>query len=110
MKRLVRRIGGQAAVEAMYCLPVMLLVYLVGANLWQITWNAQYAHIKARRNLHDTLAHKPCRSNNDGTGALGGETVGTARAVTNPQPYYGGRFMRNEGRRTLKAKATVICR
>lgn len=85
----------------MYALPVMLLVYLVGAQLWQITWNAQYAHIKARRELHDQLNHQPCTN--------GRRWSRTADATTNPQPYYGGRFMRDSGRRTIRAKATVIC-
>ena len=65
---------GQAAVEAMYCIPVMLLVYLIGAQLWSITWNAQYVHVKARRDAMDKAAHRPCWDN-DGNGIAQGDPI-----------------------------------
>lgn len=93
--------------EAMYAIPVMLLVYLIGAQLWSITWNAQYAHIKARYDVHEQANHKPCFANQGGD--LGGGIEASASATTNGSQFYGGRFLPTSRNRTLKAKYRIEC-
>lgn len=101
-----RKSRGQSAVEAMFSIPVMLLVYLIGAQMWGITWNAQYAHIKARYDVHEAANHKPCFSNRGQ--ALQGTTTGESTATFRGTSEYGGRFqsLRN---RQMKAKYVIKC-
>lgn len=111
----MRRFGrqkGQAAVEAMYAIPVMLLLFSIGCQLWQITWNAQYAHVKARYTVMKDANHMPCAIG-DGSGgvtALQTEPTATANATTDEHQFYGGRFLPTARSRSMTAKATLVCK
>jgi len=92
----------------MYAIPVMLLVYLVGAQMWSMTWNAQYAHVKARYDLHQQANHRPCT---DGQNKISGQISSNAQATTIKNSFYGDRYMREAGNaRTMKAKYTIVCK
>lgn len=108
-----KNILGQSAVEAMLALPVMLLVYLVGAHMWTLTWNAQYVHVKARLDLHQEAFHKPCTTGGDGGfgsgGNLGGGKTKSVSVTTQDAVFLGGRFDAFKGR-TMKAEYHIVCR
>lgn len=110
----MRRLGkqkGQAAVEAMYAIPVMLLLFSIGCQLWQITWNAQYAHVKARYTVMKNADHMPCKIG-DGSGGVRelSQRTATASATTDEHKFYGERFIPTARSRSMKAKATLVCR
>jgi hypothetical protein len=100
---------GQAAVEAMYAIPVMLLVFAIGCQLWNITYNAQYAHVKARSKMMESANHKPCEVSQDGRVQKLNRFQDTASATTDEHSYYGGRFIPTARNRTMKAKAVIKC-
>src|SRR5689334_6384465 len=104
-----RRKKGQAAVEAVFCMPIMLLMFIIGGKLWAMTWNAQWAHVKARYELMETIDHKPCKSNNDGTQAI--STKEKHESATVPGGVYRGPGMYNAAgdTKTMRAKAVVVC-
>lgn len=103
-----RKTLGQSAVEAMFAIPVMLLVYLVGAQMWSMTWNAQYAHIKARYDVHEQAAHKPCYANpGNGTSTLI-PTPKTVTATTRQDMFYGSRYTVTSAR-NMKATYRIVC-
>lgn len=89
----------------MFAIPVMLLVYLVGAHMWTLTWNAQYAHVKARYDVHQQAKHRPCSTGNE---AINGDLTGEANVQTGEASFYGGRFKAFSGR-NMKAKYVIIC-
>ena len=109
--RLRRRARGQAAVEAMFAIPVMLLLFAIGCQLWNITYNAQYAHVKARSKLVESVDHMPCEVG-DGRGvrALNTTERDTASATTDENSFYGGRFIPTARSREMKAQAVIKCR
>jgi len=104
-----KRRKGQAAVEAMYALPVMLLVFAIGCQLWNITFNAQYAHVKARSKLMRSANHMPCAVG-DGRGVQAlSQLQDTASATTDEHSFYGRRFIPTARNRTMRAKAEIKC-
>lgn len=113
IKRQTRRSRGQAAVEAMFSIPVMMLVFAIGCTLFNITYNAQYAHVKARSKALKAANHMPCEKG-DGRGVQTlRETMGnldrTASATTDARNFVGiGRM--DQPSRTMKAKATIVCK
>lgn len=42
---------GQAAVEGLLSIPVLMVIFMIGFELWGIAWDAQYVNIKARYNV-----------------------------------------------------------
>ena len=54
--------SGQAATEALFAFPVMLVLFLIGFQLYTITWNAQYVHIRARYQVVHDNDRKACYS------------------------------------------------
>ena len=92
----------------MLALPVMLLVFAIGGHLWAITWNAQYAHIKARYDVHEAASHKPCYANQGGD--LGSGLSRQASATTPRSQFYGGRYLSWTQNRTMKAEYHIVCK
>jgi hypothetical protein len=113
VKRHTRRSAlGQAAVEAMFTIPVMMLVFAIGTHLFNMTYNAQYAHIKARSKIMKNANHMPCRIG-DGRGVqeLSQVTNGLrdqASATTSARNITGIVKM-TQPARTMKAKAELKC-
>ena len=70
MKTLLRKFRnsrGQAAVETLFSIPIFLILFVIGFELFAITWNAQYAHATARYSAFAQAHHNPCRAHDDGT-------------------------------------------
>ena len=109
MRLFRKRRKGQAAVEAMYALPVMLLVFAIGCQLWNITFNAQYAHVKARSKLMQSANHQPCEVSRDGRVQKLNRLSDQASATTDEHSFYGGRFIPTARSRTMRAKAEIKC-
>ena len=42
---------GQAAVEGLLAIPVLMVIFMIGFELWGIAWDAQYVNIKSRYNV-----------------------------------------------------------
>lgn len=101
---------GQAAVEAMFSIPVMMLVFAIGCTLFNITYNAQYAHVKARSKLMESAKHMPCKVSDDGRGVTElQQLTATASATTDARNFVGiGRM--DQPSRTMKAKAVIVCK
>lgn len=106
--RRANRKKGQAAVEAMFSIPVMMLVFAIGCTLFNITYNAQYAHVKARSKLMKSANHMPCEIG-DGRGVEKlSQLTDNASATTDARNFVGiGRM--DQPSRTMKAKAVIVC-
>jgi hypothetical protein len=103
-----RRRKGQAAVEAMLSIPVMLLVFAIGCELFAITYNAQYAHVKARYKLMKDQDHKPCKVSGDGRVQAINKFQDQASATTNGYGYT-GLIRATSQPRTMRARAVIVC-
>lgn len=104
-----RKKRGQAAVETAFGIPAMLLMFLIGAYAFQVQWQAQYVHVKARYKLMKSAGHKPCYSNDDGTQALN-KFQDQAQAQVPPPPFMGRLQSFQPGGKTIRAKAVIVCR
>ena len=62
----LHREEGQSAVETLYALPVMLFLFLMGFQLFAITWNAQYAHVRSRYDALNKNDRTACYTTNGG--------------------------------------------
>lgn len=90
------REGGQAVVEALFSIPVMLILFLIGFELFAITWNAQFVHVRAR---YEVLK----RANHDACGP-GWEYTESSTVQGDP-----GLWARSQTR-TVQQKAVIVCR
>jgi len=55
-----RRSKGQATVEALFALPVLLLLFMIGFQFFVITWNAQYTGVRSRYQTMSKASHRAC--------------------------------------------------
>jgi hypothetical protein len=55
-----RRKKGQSAVETAFAIPVFGILFLIGFQLYAITWTAQALHVRARYAAMADADHKPC--------------------------------------------------
>ena len=55
-----RRERGQSAVEFVALVPIFLILFAIMYQLFGISFNAQYTHIKSRSLLMDNVEMKPC--------------------------------------------------
>jgi len=60
MARLLRSAKGQAAVETIFSIPIFLILFLIGFQLFCITWNSQYAHARSRYDAIKQANHQAC--------------------------------------------------
>ena len=49
---------GQAAVEGLLAIPVLMMLFMIGFELWGLAWDAQYVNIKSR---YDAVAFEDKR-------------------------------------------------
>lgn len=92
---------GQAAVEALFSIPVMLILFLIGFELFAITWNAQFVHVRARYAVLKDADHKPCPRGGGGDLATAPET---SRVQGDP-----GLWQKSQNH-TLRQTAVIKCR
>lgn len=92
---------GQAAVEALFSIPVMLILFLIGFELFAITWNAQFVHVRARYGVLKKADHKACPRG--GGGDLATETV---QSTVTGDP---GLWSQSQTH-TVKQRAVIKCR
>ncbi len=102
---------GQSAVEVLFGIPVLLTIFVLGFQLFEITWNAQYAHVRSRQEMMNFAAHRPCFANNDGgTNSLGNGTISPSQAridaTLNPGAPGSPGLVR---RRQIRHRASVYC-
>ena len=69
MRRARRK--GQAAVETAFAIPVYAILFLIGFQLYAITWTAQALHVRSRYQAFEKADHKPCKGRGHGGGELG---------------------------------------
>ena len=104
-----RRRNGQAAVEGAFCIPIMLLMFLIGGQMWAMTWNAQYSHVKARYKMMKQANHMPCKAF-DMRGVQRVQTQPQRATATVPEGvYHKGLFNFAKDPRPMKAKSTIVC-
>lgn len=103
MRRSARR-SGQAAVEAMFAIPVLLIFFLLGLQLFTIAFNAQYVNTKARYKLMAQVNHASCPQ---------AAKTASATVQTNAMDFGmpGQRYIqsRTGGAFTQKSTATIVC-
>lgn len=102
MRRLRTSEHGQAAVETLFAIPVFLTIFLIGFQLFAITWNAQYAHARSRYDVIQKANHDGCPENQNGVWKTGdGNASVSTESIMLPQ---------SSGARTLKNKSYIVCR
>jgi hypothetical protein len=105
-----RKRRGQAAVEGAFCIPIMLLMFLIGGQMWAMTWNAQYSHVKARYKMMKQANHMPCEIGDGRAGIRKVNTSPQRATATVPEGiYHRGLFNFAKDPRPMKAKSTIIC-
>ena len=90
---------GQAAVETLFAIPVMLILSVIGFQLFAITWTAQAVHVRARYGVIEKMKHKPCTSNS---------TIDFRASTTVPGDT--GVFRAGKDSYTLTHTAYIVCR
>ena len=60
MRPRLSRKRGQAAVETAFSIPVLAILFLIGFQLYAITWTAQAVHVRARYQAMATIDHNTC--------------------------------------------------
>lgn len=110
MTKRTRRSGqsGQAAVEAVFSLPVMLVLFLIGFELFAITWNAQFVHVESRYEVLKKADHKACVTGDHAmTGGIregvGVESTSSARVTGDARMWQRSRT------HTLRQRAVIVC-
>jgi len=101
MKKLLLRQNGQAAVETIFSIPIFLILFLIGFQLFVITWNSQYAHARSRYDAIHEANHRACPE-----GASGDWIVKTAEAPVSGDT----RMLAGSQRRDIKNKSYIVCR
>lgn len=102
-RRSSRRESGQAAVEALFSIPVMLILSLIGFELFAITWNAQFVHVRARYSVLKDANHSAC-GNSFGRNYNGKKITETSRVQGDP-----GLWSKSQDH-TLRQQAVIVCR
>ena len=94
---------GQAAVETLFAIPVFLTIFLIGFQLFAITWNAQYTHVRSRYDVLQKANHGACpTSGMDGVWKTGdGTATVSTESIMLPQ---------SSGTRNLKNKSYIVCK
>ncbi len=102
MRRLRTSEHGQAAVETLFAIPVFLTIFLIGFQLFAITWNAQYTHARSRYDVIQKANHGACPENQSGVWKTGdGTATVSTENIMLPQ---------SSGTRNLKNKSYIVCR
>jgi hypothetical protein len=98
---------GQSAFETVMAIPVMLLLFLIGFQLFAITWNAQYAHVTSRYTVLNQNSHYYACSfvNNDGKIQQITKLTATASAPVTADPS----LLPGSADSTIQQKATIVC-
>ena len=107
MKKRLHNQRGQAAVETLFSIPIFLIIFVIGFELFGITWNAQYAHATARYNAFAQAKHKPCKSF-DGSGDISGgiEASSDQNNLSGDQSPYMQTFAQD---RSMTQTAYIVC-
>ena len=71
MRKLLKREQGQAAVETIFSIPIFLILFLIGFQLFAITWNSQYAQARSRYDAIHQANHDPCPDGQNGVWITG---------------------------------------
>lgn len=90
---------GQAVVEALFSIPVMLILFLIGFELFAITWNAQFVHVRARYGALRDANHRAC-----GNGYNGSRVTESSRIQGDP-----GLWSKSQNH-TVRQQAVIVCR
>jgi len=97
MTKLLRREKGQAAVETIFSIPIFLILFLIGFQLFCITWNSQYAHARSRYAAIEQAHHRPCPD-----AAVDG--------ISAPAPISGDQHMlAGSQNRDIENKSYIVC-
>lgn len=110
MRRLVRNSKGQAAVETLFSIPIFLILFVIGFELFGITWNAQYAIATSRYNTMAKVKHAPCSDNGDWKGNPPGQIASEASdssVLSGDQSPYMQTFAQE---RRITAHSYVVCK
>lgn len=98
-KAIGNRESGQAVVEALFSIPVMLILFLIGFELFAITWNAQFVHVRARYSAIRDANHRAC-----GNGYNGSQVTESSTVQGDPGLWAQSRT------RTVRQRAVIVCR
>jgi hypothetical protein len=117
----LKRVGsekGQSAAEAVFSIPIMLVLFLIGFQLFGIAWNAQYAHVSARYQMLNKNYHKgtftACYVANGGGNGVSTTDTGSEQVqapfssdpnLLGPQAGSGG----GSGSRNISQNAQMTC-
>ncbi len=66
-----RRRKGQAAVETAFSIPVFAVLFLIGFQLYALTWTAQSLHVRSRYKALSEVDHRPCVGRGYSGGSIG---------------------------------------
>ena len=96
--------SGQAAVETIFAVPIFLFLFLIGFQLFAITWNSQYVLVRARYDAIHQANHQPCDDSD------GGNPIRSFDAdVTSTIPG-GMKLLARSEDRTVTHKAYIVCK
>ena len=99
-----RNESGQAALETIFAVPIFLFLFLIGFQLFAITWNSQYVQVRARYDAIHQANHMPCDDSN------GGNPIQSFnKSVTSTIPG-GMKLLARSEDRTVTHKAYIECR
>lgn len=94
--------SGQAAVEAVFSLPVMLVLFLIGFELFAVTWNAQFVHVESRYDVLKRADHKAC--------ITGDHSMTGANSTSSARVRGDSRVWQRSRTHTLRQRAVIMCR
>jgi hypothetical protein len=97
--------AGQAATEALFAFPVMLVLFLIGFQLYSISWNAQYVHVRARYQIIHDNDRKACYAPK-GNQIGGGDHSASASA---PETVDDTILYTMSGTRNISTTAHIYC-